>query len=88
MFDLSSALEHAMAGGAASFSKLEDSPMTTLEGLTLEQVISRIRNGQPLHWFTVRDSNGDVYDMAAPSKHPYDIKQETTHDHYSWPSNA
>jgi hypothetical protein len=33
-------------------------------GLTLEQVVTRIRNGEPLHWLTVHDRNGDVYDMA------------------------
>jgi hypothetical protein len=34
------------------------------EALTLAQVITRLCSGEPVHWLTVYDNNGDVYDMA------------------------
>jgi hypothetical protein len=40
------------------------------EALTFEQVITRLCSGEPVHWLTVHDSSGDVYDMAVAASRP------------------
>jgi hypothetical protein len=54
----------ARSRGRRRFRLKPEDTMTALKGLTLEQVVTRICNGEPLYWLTVHDSNGDVYDMV------------------------
>jgi hypothetical protein len=59
-------------GGAGSFPGWRIIMTAYNEALTLEQVIARVCSGEPIHWLTVHDSNGDVYDMAVAASRPAD----------------